>query len=356
MAQIRRIWRHFLRTSRTAGTVRPMRVAILDDYQDVVRHLDCFASLQGHEVKVFNHAARGVGQLAARLASFDALVLIRERTRIGDDLLARLPRLRLICQTGRVGPHLDLLACTRHGIVVTESSGYPPATAEFTWLLILAALRRLPAYMANLYAGQWQRSVPPRADWPLAGLGESVAGKTLGIWGFGRIGQIVAGYGRAFGMRVFVHGRPDSLAAAAAAGYTPLADRAQFFAASDVLSLHLRLVDATRGCVTAQDLARMKPTALLVNTSRAELIAPGALVAALRAGRPGLAAVDVFEREPPHDEPLLGLPNAVCTPHLGFTERQSYERLFGGAFANLQAYAGGAPSAVANPEALARSR
>lgn len=333
-----------------------MRVAILDDYQDVVRHLDCFASLRGQDVKVFNHAARGVGQLAARLADFEALVLIRERTRIGEELLERLPRLRLICQTGKVGPHLDLEACTRRGIVVTESSGYPPATAEFTWLLILAALRRLPAYMANLYAGQWQRSVPPRPDWPLAGLGESLAGKTLGIWGYGRIGQLVAGYGRAFGMRVLVHGRAASLAAAGADGHMPLADRAEFFATSDVLTLHLRLVEATRHCVTAQDLARMKPTALLVNTSRAELIAPGALMAALRAGRPGLAAIDVFEREPPQDEPLLTLPNAVCTPHLGFTERQSYERLFGGAFANLLAYASGTPTAVANPEALARAR
>lgn len=333
-----------------------MRVAILDDYQDAVRHLDCFASLRGHEVKVFNHPARGVVQLAARLAGFDAIVLTRERTRIGRDLLARLPRLRLICQTGKVGPHLDLDACTRQGVVVTESSGYPQATAEFTWLLILAALRRLPAYMANLYAGQWQRSLPSRADWPLAGFGESLAGKTLGIWGYGRIGRLVAGFGRAFGMRVLVHGRDASLAAAAADAHAPMADRAEFFGACDVLTLHLRLVDATRGCITAADLARMKPTALLVNTSRAELIAPGALAAALRAGRPGLAAVDVFEREPPHDEPLLTLPNAICTPHLGFTERQSYERLFGGAFESLNAFARGEPVAVANPEALAAVR
>ncbi|MCS6944662.1 MAG: D-2-hydroxyacid dehydrogenase family protein [Sutterellaceae bacterium] len=334
-----------------------MRIAILDDYQDVVRHLDCFRLLDGHEVRVFTHPARGAGQLAARLAGFDAVVLTRERTRLGEDVLARLPNLRLICQTGKVGPHIDVAACTRRGIVVTESSGYPTATAEFTWLLILAAMRRLPAYLKNLYAGQWQRSIPASPAWPLAGLGESLAGKTLGIWGYGRIGQIVGRFGRAFGMSVLIHGRESSLAAAAADGFTPVPDRAEFFAACDVLTLHLRLVEQTRGIVTSQLLARMKPNALLVNTSRAELIEPGALVAALRAGRPGLAAVDVFEREPVTlDEPLLALPNAVCTPHLGFTERQSYERLFGGAFRNLLAFVDGCPSGVANPEVLTACR
>lgn len=275
-----------------------LRIAILDDYQAVSPHLACFGRLAGHEVKVFEHPARGLGQLAARLAGFDALVLIRERSRIDAPLLAKLPRLRLICQTGKVGPHLDLDACTAAGVVVTESSGYPAATAELTWLLILAALRRLPAYMANLYAGRWQQSVPPRPGAPLAGLGESLHGKTLGIWGYGRIGQLVAGYGRAFGMQVQVHGRAASLQAAAADGLVAVEDKRAFFASSDVLSLHLRLTDATRGGVTATDLAAMQPTALLVNTSRAELIAPGALATALQAGRPGLAAVDVYEREP----------------------------------------------------------
>jgi D-3-phosphoglycerate dehydrogenase len=222
-----------------------------------------------------------------------------------------------------------------------------------TWLLVLAALRRLPAYMANLYAGHWQRSVPSPPQWPLAGFGESLAGKTLGVWGFGRIGHIVAGYGRAFGMTVQVHGRSASLDAAAAAGFTPLPDKRALFSESDVVTLHLRLVDATRGCTTRADLAQMKPTALLVNTSRAELVEPGALAQALQAGRPGLAAIDVFEKEPAdQSEPLLTLPNAICTPHLGFTERTSYERLLGGAFANLVAFAHGKPVNVANPEAL----
>lgn len=324
-----------------------MRIAILDDYQDVVRHLDAYRVLGEHEVRVFNQPAKGVGQLAVRLKDADALVLIRERTRITDQLLAKLPRLRLISQTGKVGPHVDVEACTRRGIAVAESQGYSVATAELTWLLILAALRRLPAYMANLYAGHWQRSLPPNPAWPLAPLGESLAGKTLGIWGYGRIGRIVAGYGRAFGMSVAIHGRVNSAAQAIADGYQAI-DRAEFFGRCDVVTLHLRLLAATRGCVTAGDLARMKPTALLVNTSRVELIEPGVLVAALAAGRPGLAAVDVYEREPVADEPLLRMPNAICTPHLGFTERQSYERLFSGAFDNVVAFARGAPANLVN--------
>lgn len=330
-----------------------MRVAILDDYQDLARHLNCFSLLRPHLAKIFTQPAKGPGQLAIRLADFEALVPIRERTRISESLLARLPNLKLICQTGKVGPHLDLAACTRRGIVVTESSGYSPATAELTWLLLLAAMRRLPSYMANLYAGQWQRSVPASAQQPLRGMGESVAGKTLGIWGFGRIGQLVAGYGKAFGMRVVIHGRAASLDAGAKAGFLTLADQREFFENCDVVTLHLRLVEATRGCVRAQDLATMKPSALLVNTSRAELIETDALAAALEAGRPGLAAIDVFTNEPAgSDEPLLKLPNAICTPHIGFTERVSYEHLLGGAFENLVAFAAGAPTNVANPEAL----
>ena len=330
-----------------------MNTAILDDYQNVVRHLDCFPILAGHNVRVFCERAKGEGQLAVRLRDTEALVLIRERTRITASLLARLPRLRLLSQTGKVGSHIDLDACTRHGVAVAESQGHAVSTAEFTWLLILAALRRLPAYMANLYAGQWQRSLPPRPDWPLAGLGDSLSGKILGVWGYGRIGRLVAGYGRAFDMEVLVHGRAGSLTQAAADGHLTAAGRNDFFARCDVITLHLRLLDETRGCVSADALARMKPTALLVNTSRAELIAPGALVSALAAGRPGLAAIDVYEREPiPADEPLLRLPNAICTPHLGFTERQSYERLLSGAFDNVASFARGMPRNIVNAAVL----
>jgi len=330
-----------------------MRIAVLDDYQDFVRHLAAFAKLAGHNVTVFNHPTAGVGQLAVRLRDIDTLVLIRERTRVTGQLLARLPALKHIAQTGKVGPHLDVDACTTREVAVTESTGYPQATAEMTWLLILAATRRMPAYMANLYTGQWQRSVPPRTKWPLAGLGESVHGKMLGVWGYGRIGQIVAALGRAFGMQVAVHGREASRARATGDSNLAIIDRREFFAACDIVTLHLRLTDATRGCVRAEDLAAMKPTALLVNTSRAELIEAGALPSALRAGRPGLAAVDVFEREPvAAGEALLRLPNAICTPHLGFTERMSYERMLGGAFDNIVAFAAGTPINVANPAAL----
>jgi D-3-phosphoglycerate dehydrogenase len=330
-----------------------MKILILDDYQDVVRHLDCFARLQGHDVQVLTSPAAGVGQLAVRLRDAEALVLTRERTRITEALLARLPKLRLVSQTGKVGAHIDLEACTRRGIAVTEGAGYSPATAEFTWLLILAAMRRLPAYMANLYAGAWQQSVPPPHDWPLAGLGVALTGKTLGVWSYGKIGAMVAGYGKAFEMRVLVHGSEQARARAAAEGYATTARREELFEQADVLTLHLRLADSTRGSVTARDLARMQRTALFVNTSRAELVAPGALVEALRRGHPGMAAIDVYEREPVRDEPLLTLPNVVASPHIGFVERTSYETLFGGAFDNVVAFAAGAPRNVVNAAGLA---
>lgn len=334
-----------------------MKIIVLDDFQDVVRHLDCYRMLDGHDVQVLTSHATGLGQLAVRLRDAEAIVLTRERTRVTDALLARLPQLRLISQTGKIGAHVDVDACSRRGIAVAEGTGYAPATAEFTWLLVLAAARRLPAYLASLHAGQWQRSVPPPADWPLAGLGTALAGQTLGVWSYGKIGSLVARYGRAFGMEVLVHGSEAARARAAADGYATTAARAELFAQSDVLTLHLRLADATRGCVTAEDLGRMKRTALLVNTSRAELVAPGALVDALQRGRPGLAAIDVYEREPvTADEPLLRLPNVVATPHLGFVERRSYETLFGGAFANVVAYADGRPQNVVNAAALGAPR
>ena len=330
-----------------------MKILILDDYQDVVRHLDCFARLDGHEVRVLTAPAAGLGQLAVRLRAAEAIVLTRERTRITDGLLARLPKLRLISQTGKAGPHIDVDACTRRGVAVAECTGYSPATAEFTWLLILAAMRRLPAYMANLYAGAWQRSLPPQPDWPLAGLGAALAGKTLGVWSYGKIGALVAGYGRAFGMRVLVHGSEQARARAEADGHATTARREEVFEQVDVLTLHLRLAETTRGCVTARDLARMSRTALFVNTSRAELVAPGALIEGLARGHPGMAAVDVYEREPVRDDPLLTLPNVVASPHLGFVERTSYETLFGGAFDNVVAFAAGQPRNIVNAAALA---
>ncbi|HEY4540990.1 MAG TPA: D-2-hydroxyacid dehydrogenase family protein [Noviherbaspirillum sp.] len=316
-----------------------MKIAILDDYQDCVRQLDCFSLLDGHEVKVFTNSARGVGQLALRLVEFDALVLIRERSRINAALLQRLPKLKLISQTGHVGSHIDLAAARAHGVAVTEGAGDPTAPAELTWALILAAARKLPQYAANLRDGRWQMaSINPG----LNGLGFVLKGRTLGIWGYGRIGRLVAGYARAFGMSVLVWGSETSRAAAGADGCEAAASRAALFEQSDVLSLHLRLCDATRALIGADDFARMRPGSLFVNTSRAELVAPGALEQALRAGRPGCAAIDVFEQEPPApDLPLLRMPNVLATPHIGYVERDSYELYFRTAFENLLAFAEG---------------
>ena len=322
-----------------------MNVAILDDYHDTLRTLRCFDKLAGHQVTIWNDHLQDVDALAERLADAEALVLIRERTQIRAPLLERLPRLRLISQRS-VYPHIDVDACTRLGIVVSSNmhAGTPSyATAELTWALVLAAMRQIPRQSAALKAGRWQ-----------IGVGHSLRGKTLGVYGYGRIGGVVAGYGRAFGMDVLVWAREASLARAREDGYAVAESKAAFFEQCDVVSLHMRLVEATRGVVTAADLARMKPTALLVNTSRAGLIGPGALVEALRAGRPGMAAVDVFEQEPLRDpdHPLLAMDNVVCTPHIGYVTRDEYEVQFADIFDQIVAYARGVPINVVNPAAL----
>ena len=327
-----------------------MKVAILDDWFDTLRTLDCFGRLAGHEVTVFTDHVDDVDVLAERLRDTEALVLIRERTPVRAALLERLPRLRLISQRS-VYPHIDVDACTRLGVVVSSNlhTGSPSyAAAELTWALILAAARRIPAQAASLRAGTWQFGVGP------GGVGSTLRGGTLGVYGYGRIGRVVAGYGDAFGLRVMVWGRPDSRDRAAAEGRTVPASREEFFAAADVLTLHLRLVEATRGIVTAADLAAMKPTSLLVNTSRAGLVAPGALLAALRAGRPGGAALDVFETEPLLDpaDPLASLPNVLATPHIGYVTRQEWEEQFTDVFDQVNAYAAGAPTNVVNPAAV----
>ena len=318
-----------------------MKIALLDDYQDCVRQLTCFRLLEGLEVKVFNHGARGLGQLAIRLAEFDALVLIRERTAISRALMEKLPKLKLICQTGRIGSHVDLAAAAERGIVVVEGVGDPVAPAELTWALILSASRKLPQYASLLKQGLWQASsIEPSRNV----LGRTLNGRTLGVWGYGRIGQLIARYAQAFGMSVMVWGSEASRAKALADGHLSARSKADLFSRADVLSLHLRLSDSTRHCVTAEDLALMKPDALIVNTSRAELIAPGALEAALRNGRPAGAALDVFESEPlPPTAPLLQLDNVLATPHIGFVEQDSYERYFRPAFEALADFANGRP-------------
>ncbi len=303
-----------------------MKIAILDDYQDAVRRLPCFSLLDGLDVKVFNHSARGTGQLAIRLAPFDVLVLIRERTRLDRALLSRLPNLKLLCQTGRFGSHVYTAAAQERGIELIDGPGDPVATAELTWALVLAGSRKLLPYAGLLKQGLWQASATAPE---LNTLGRAVHGRRLGIWGYGRIGQRVARYALAFGMRVSVWGSEASRARAVADGFAAAPDRHTFFAEADVLSLHLRLSDSTRHLIDSQDLAWMKSDALLVNTSRAELIAPGALEDALRAGRPGAAAIDAFEPEPlPPTSPLLQLDNVLATPHLGYVEQDSYERYF----------------------------
>jgi D-3-phosphoglycerate dehydrogenase len=306
--------------------------------------------LDGHDVKVFNNSTRGIGQLAIRLAPFDALVLIRERTAITRALLEKLPNLKLISQTGKLSGHVDVAAATEHKVAIAEGVGSPVAPAELTWALIMAASRKLVPYASNLKDGLWQTaSINPA----LNGLGRVLRGRTLAIWGYGKIGRLVAGYGKAFGMNVLVWGSEQSRQAAASDGLQAAPTREAFFEQADVLSLHLRLNDATRAIVTAEDLARMKPDALFVNTSRAELVAEGALEAALKQGRPGMAALDVFTDEPlPQDSPLLRIPTVLATPHLGYVEQDSYELYFRAAFQNVVNFVAGTPTNILNPEAL----
>src|SRR5712671_4203699 len=326
-----------------------MRVSILDDWFDTLRTLRCFEKLAGHEVTVFTDHVEDLDVLADRLRACEALVLIRERTQVRTALLERLPALRLISQRS-VYPHIDVETCTRLGVIVSsnlhvDSPSY--ATAELTWGLVLAAARQIPQQVASLRAGHWQ-----------IGLGRTLRGKTLGVYGYGRIGKVVTGYARAFGMDVLVWGREPSLERAREDGHAAAATQEAFFETCDVLTLHLRLVPSTRGIVTAADLARMKPDSILVNTSRAGLVEPGALVAALRAGRPGILAVDVYEQEPLRDvdDPLLRLENVVCTPHIGYGTREEWEVQFADVFDQVNAYAAGAPTNVVNPDVLPCAR
>lgn len=321
-----------------------MKIAVLDDYQNAFRTLKCFPKLSGHEVVVFTDPETDIGRLAERLKDADAVVLTQQRSSFPRALLEKLPNLKLIGQTGRAATHVDLEACSEKGIVVSAGgSGNPNATAELTWGLILSALRNLPFEVKRLREGHWQST-----------LGTGVNDKTIGIYAYGKIGSIVAAVGRAFGARVVCWGREGSTGRAKAAGFEVARSREEFFAQSDILSLHLPLNKDTRGIVTRDDLSRMKPTALIVNPSRAGLIAPGALVEALRAGRPGMAAVDVYEQEPVigADHPLLRMDNVTCTPHLGYVTREGYEEYYAVVVDDIVAFAAGKPQNVLNPAAL----
>jgi D-3-phosphoglycerate dehydrogenase len=331
-----------------------MNIVILDDYQDAVRKLQCASKLDAYQAKVYTNTVKGIGQLSVRLKDADVVVLIRERTHLPRTLIEKLPKLKLIVQTGKVGDHIDVAACTERGIVVAEGAGSPIAPAEMTWALIMTAIRRLPHYITHLKHGAWQQAGLKSSSMPVNfGLGTVLKGKTLGIWSYGKIGKIIAGYGRAFGMRVLVWGREASREQALADGFELAANKEEFFTQSDVLTLHLRLNDATRGIVSFEDLSLMKTTALLVNTSRAELIKPDALVTALNRGRPGMAAIDVFESEPIlQGHSLLRLENCICTPHIGYVEQESYELYFGAAFDNVVNFIKGTPTNIVNPGAL----
>lgn len=335
-----------------------MNIVILDDYQDAVRKLKCAEKLEAYPAKVFTNTVKGVGQLSVRLRDADVLVLIRERTTINRQLIEKLPKLKLIAQTGRIGGHIDVAACTERGIAVSEGVGSPTAAAELTWALVMSAMRRLPQYIANLKHGAWQQSGLKSQSMPVNfGLGQVLKGKTLGIWSYGKIGSLVANYGKAFGMRVVVWGSDEARNRAIADGFDVATSKQALFEASDVLSLHLRLGETTEGCVSLQDLGLMKSTSLLVNTSRAELLQPEALIAGLNRGHPGMAAVDVFESEPIlQGHALLRLENCICTPHIGFVEQDSYEAYFGAAFDNVVSFIKGTPTNIVNPGALQMRR
>ena len=326
-----------------------MNISILDDYFDSVRTLNCFGKTAGHHVTIWNDHTKDIDILAERLKDTEALVLIRERTPVRTALIKRLPKLKLISQRS-VYPHIDIDACTEHGVVVSSNqhAGTPSyGTAELTWGIILGAMRQIPQQMNALKAGKWQIA-----------LGLGLRGRTLGVYSYGRIGSVIAGYGKAFGMKVLVWGREASCERARADGFSVARSREAFFEDCDVISLHMRLVETTRGIIKAADLARMKPLSLIVNTSRAGLIEPDALVNALRAGRPGMAAVDVYEEEPLLDttHPLLNMPNVVCTPHIGYVGRDEFELQFNDIFDQITAYADGKPINVVNPGVLAQAK
>jgi D-3-phosphoglycerate dehydrogenase len=325
-----------------------MIIAIPDDYHGVISRLECLSKLSGHEVRIFRDVAPPTEQLLANLLDAEIVVPVRERTRYTRDIIGRLPRLKVFSQTGRSTHHIDVAACTERGIAIMAGTNASPYTvAEHTWALILSSLRSIPQEAAMMKRGEFRQA-----------FSGTLRGRTLGVFGLGKIGKLVAATGASFGMRVLVFGRDASLAAARASGYGVAASKAELFEQSDVLVLMVRLMSATRGIVTAEDLARMKPAALLVNTARAELVAPGALVEALKRGRPGFAAVDVYESEPvlDGDHPLLMLGNALCTPHAAWLEQDTYETYFGEAFDNILAFLDGKPVNVVNPEVLAHTK
>ena len=312
-----------------------MKSAVIDDYQDAFRRMQAYPKLAGHEVTVYNDSEKDPEKLAARLKDAEVVVLTQQRSLFPAAVIDRLPKLKMISQTGRNLAHVDVARCAEKGIVVSAAgAGSPHATAELTWAIILSNLRHIPDEVQGLKKGEWQKT-----------LGIGLVDKTLGVYAFGKIGSVVAGVGRAFGMKVVCFGREGSTARARAAGFEVAPSREAFFESADIVALHLPLNKETRGIVKLQDLERMKPTALIVNTSRASIIEQGALVTALKKGRPGFASVDVYESEPMLDtsNPLLAMPNVLCTPHLAYVEERTYEAIYALAIDQILAYAAGKP-------------
>ena len=320
-----------------------MKIAILDDYQHIIDRLDCFKILDGQQVQIFHESEKDPEKLSKMLFDTEILILTRERTEITETLLSKLPKLKLISQTGKISNHLDLKSCTKFRVAVAEGSGSPIAPAELAWALMMNTARQIPAAIEAMKMGHWQTNI-----------GTSIHGKTIGIWGYGKIGQRIAGYAKAFGAKVLVWGSLESMEKAVNDGLEKAASKSDFFQTADIVSLHLRLNDQTFGIVQEIDLMQMKPTSILINTARAELIQKDALLKCLKAGHPGFAGIDVYENEPIYDTnfELLNMPNVVCTPHLGYVEKNSYELYFGKAFENAVAFINGNPVNIANPEVL----
>lgn len=322
-----------------------MKIAVLDDYQSAFSKVKAYPKLKDHDVVMYNDTEKDPEKLALRLKDADAVVLTQQRSPFPRAVIERLPKLKHISQTGRNAYHIDLAACTEKAIVVSAGGGSSPnPTAELTWAIILAGLRHIPEEVQRMRDGKWQSTV-----------GIGLSGKTLGVYAYGRIGSIVAGVGRAFGMKVICWGREGSITKAREAGYEVPASREAFFESADIISLHLPLNKETRGIVTSHDLTRMKPTAMIANTSRSPIIAEGALEQALKKGQPGMAAIDVYASEPVNDadHPLLKMKNVICTPHLGYVEERVYEGIYGMAIDQIVAFAAGKPINVVNPEAIA---
>lgn len=320
-----------------------MKITILDDYQNAIENLKCFELLKGQNVQILHNTEKDLDKLASLISESEILVLARERTEINEELLSKLPNLKLISQTGKISKHLDIIACSKHKVAVAEGIGSPIAPAELAWALLMNTVRQIPQSIEGMKKGNWQINI-----------GSTIYGKTIGIWGYGKIGQRIAQYAKVFGAKVLIWGSENSRKKSIEDGFEQAETKAYFFKNSDIITLHLRLKDVTNGCVKESDLQNMKENAVLINTARAELIEKDALLNVLKSGKNIFVGVDVYENEPIYDTnyEMLKMNNVVCTPHLGYVEKNGYEIYFGKAFENVLNYINGNPTNIANPETL----